>query len=120
MIDKQIHFVFFGTPDVAAETLEILKRKGFIPSLIVTSPDRPQGRKMLITPPPVKIWADKNNVSVLQPENIKELEGILKTSLDKKEIVDIFGFEKAFHFDLFIVVAYGKIFPEWLINTPIY
>lgn len=113
---KPINFAFFGTPDVAAETLEILKQKGLIPSFIITSPDRPQGRKMLVTPPPVKVWADQNNLSVLQPESLKELEGIL--SKDNK--ADMFGFEEAFNFDLFIVVAYGKIFPEWLINTPKY
>ena len=120
MSNKPINFAFFGTPDVASQTLEILKQKGLMPSLIITSPDRPQGRKMLITPPPVKVWADKNNVSFLQPENLKELEGILKNSSEKNDITDMFGLEQAFNYDLFIVVAYGKIFPEWLINKPKY
>ena len=70
MQNKNIKFVFFGTPDVASETLEILKVNGYIPSLIITSPDKPQGRKMLLTSPPVKTWAIENNIQYLQPEKL--------------------------------------------------
>ena len=42
--NQKINFAFFGTPDVASETLEILKQNGYIPSLIVTSPDAKRGR----------------------------------------------------------------------------
>lgn len=98
-MSQELNFVFWGTPDVAAETLEILKRSGFLPSLIVTSSDKPQGRKMLITPPPVKIWAQENQIPYMQPEK-----------LNKKELRN--------DFDLFIVVAYGKIIPEKILNTP--
>ncbi|MEI7810507.1 MAG: methionyl-tRNA formyltransferase, partial [bacterium] len=73
MQNKDLKFVFFGTPDVASETLEILKQKGYMPELIVTAPDRPQGRKMILTPPPVKVWAIENNIPYIQPENLKEL-----------------------------------------------
>ena len=62
MQNKDLKFAFFGTPDVASETLEILKENGYVPSLIITAPDKPQGRKMIITPPPVKVWAEKNNI----------------------------------------------------------
>jgi methionyl-tRNA formyltransferase len=96
-MNHKLNFVFFGTPDVASRTLEILKENSYIPSLIVTAPDKPQGRKMLITPPPAKVWAMENNVPFVQPENIKEI------SIES---------------DLFIVVAYGKILPEELINSP--
>src|SRR3989344_3431455 len=71
--NKKLNFVFFGTPDVASETLEILKQSGFLPSLIVTSSDKPQGRKMIITPPPVKVWAEKNKIPYIQPEKNAEL-----------------------------------------------
>ncbi|MFA6274235.1 MAG: methionyl-tRNA formyltransferase, partial [Candidatus Paceibacterota bacterium] len=67
---KNINFAFFGTPDVASETLEILKNNGYLPSLIITAPDKPKGRKMIVTPPPVKIWATENNIPFIQPENI--------------------------------------------------
>jgi methionyl-tRNA formyltransferase len=104
MKEKKLNFVFFGTPDVASETLDLLKQDGFVPALIVTSPDKPQGRKMLITPPPVKIWAEKNNITCLQPEKLeKEMETIIKNGSA---------------FDLFIVVAYGKIIPQEILNLP--
>ena len=95
--DKKLNFVFWGTPDVASETLEILKQAGFLPSLIVTSPDKPQGRKMLVTPPPLKVLAIENNIQYIQPEK-----------LDKEILED--------NFNLFIVVAYGKIIPENILN----
>ena len=102
-MNKNIKFAFFGTPDVASETLEILKSNGYIPSLIITSPDKPKGRKMLITPPPVKVWATENNIPCLQPEK-----------LDEEFIYNL----KPITYNLFIVVAYGKILPEDLINSP--
>lgn len=100
---KKTPFVFFGTPRNAAETLEFLKRNGYLPSLIVTASDMPVGRKQIITPPPVKIWALKNNIPILQPEKLHEEF--------KKQL-------STFNFEVFIVVAYGKIFPEWLLNLP--
>lgn len=98
-----LNFVFFGTPDVASETLEILKANGYLPSLIVTTPDKPQGRKMVVTPPPVKAWAQKNNIPYLQPEKITP------------DFIEEF---KKLNTDLSIVVAYGKILPEELIKIP--
>ena len=100
---KNTNFIFWGTPDVASETLEILKQSGFLPSLIVTSSDKPQGRKMLVTPPPAKVWAVENSIPYIQPEKLDE-EFALKLS--------------TFNFQLFIVVAYGKIMPENIINMP--
>ena len=100
---NNLKFVFFGTPDVASKTLEILKINGYLPSLIVTAPDKPQGRKMIVTPPPVKVWARENNIPYLQPEKINE-EFILKLS--------------TFNLELSVVVAYGKILPEELIKMP--
>lgn len=106
---KDLNFIFFGTPDVASETLEILKNNGYIPSLIVTAIDKPQGRKMVLTPPPVKIWAIENGVPYVQPEKIggerSDLFEFLKSDL--KEPID-----------LFLVVAYGKIMPGNLIKIP--
>jgi methionyl-tRNA formyltransferase len=102
-MNKKLNFIFWGTPDVASETLEILKENGYIPSLIITSPDKPQGRKMILTPPPAKVWAIKNNIPYIQPENLKELSPTLEIGES---------------IDLFIVVAYGKIIPENIINLP--
>ena len=46
-------FAFFGTPDIAVAVLEELEQAGFLPALVVTNPDRPVGRKQVITAPPV-------------------------------------------------------------------
>lgn len=100
---KNPSFVFFGTPDVASGTLEILKTSGFIPELIVTSIDKPQGRKMIISPSEVKVWAVENNIPMLQPEKLDE--NFTKSLMTKD-------------YDLFIVVAYGKIIPERILKIP--
>ncbi len=103
-MDKKLNFVFWGTPEVASKTLQVLKENGYLPSLIVTAPDRPRGRKMKVTPPPVKVWAIENNISYIQPEK-----------LNIKEIRDVLG---TLHPLFFLVVAYGKIMPEEIINIP--
>jgi len=100
---KNLNFVFFGTPEVASKTLEILKENSYLPSLIITSPDKPQGRKMIITPPPVKIWAIQNHIPYLQPEKLND---------------EFISTIESLNFDLSIVVAYGKIIPENLIKIP--
>lgn len=96
---------FFGTPDFTIEFLETLKKRGFCPGLIVANPNRPVGRGMVLTSPLPKKWADENSIKVLQPEKLD----------------DIF-FEKlsGTSWDLFVVVAYGKIIPEKIINLPKY
>lgn len=103
MNKNNINFIFWGTPDVASETLEILKQSGFLPSLIVTATDKPQGRKMIITPPPVKVWAIENNIPFLQPEKIDREFTLKLSTLD---------------FQLSLVVAYGKILPAEILNIP--
>lgn len=95
-------FVYFGTPTVASETLSTLLEQGFVPSLVVTSPDAPKGRGLALTPSPVKELAAERGIPVLTPEK-----------LDEAVVSDIrmLGCEYA------ICVAYGKIFPEALINA---
>ena len=66
-------FSFFGTPDMAVEILEELKICNYIPSVIVTAPDKPKGRSLKVTPPPVKNWAIENGVPYLQPEILDEI-----------------------------------------------
>jgi methionyl-tRNA formyltransferase len=120
-----LNFIFWGTPEVASETLEILKENGYMPSLIITAPDKPQGRKMIITPPPVKVWAIENNIPYLQPENLdqKEIWDVLRTlgrsdgDGQRKFSAENFCGEQNIP-DFFLVVAYGKIIPEDIINIP--
>lgn len=124
--NKKLKFVFWGTPDVASETLEILKGNGYLPSLIITAPDRPQGRKMLITPPPVKVWAIENKIPYIQPETLKGgpdvvFENIAQAdepSIAIREHADMRVLKDNIRSGLFIVVAYGKIMPEEILNMP--
>lgn len=94
---------FFGTPELAVFTLEELNKAGFKPEVIITAPDKPKGRGLILTPPPVKIWAEQNNVPVLQPEK-----------LDQNFIYKL----KTKNYQLFIVAAYGKIIPEEILAIP--
>ncbi|MEX2052322.1 MAG: methionyl-tRNA formyltransferase [Candidatus Paceibacterota bacterium] len=100
---NKINFVFFGTPDVASETLEILKQNNYLPSLIVTSPDAKKGRGLQLQTSPTAVFAEQNNIHCLKPEKFDE------------NFVDQLS---AINYNLFVVVAYGKIIPEKILNIP--
>lgn len=95
---------FFGTPQFATVALDELKAAALLPALIVTAPDRPAGRNLKLTPPPVKVWAMMNDVDVFQPDSARDPDFLAE--LGNTE------------WDLFIVVAYGQIFPKALIEMP--
>ncbi len=95
---------FFGTPQIAVWVLEELEKNGIVPTLVVTNPDAPQGRKLILTPPPVKVWADARNIPVLQPTTLRNEE--IHTALTHGA------------YDLFIVAAYGKIIPQSILDIP--
>ena len=96
--------VFMGTPDFAVPCLEALIENGHQVSLVVTQADKPKGRGHKLTPPPVKECAIEHNIPVFQPTTMKDDESyrVLKEQ----------------DADLFIVVAYGKILPERILNLP--
>ncbi|MDQ5957852.1 MAG: Methionyl-tRNA formyltransferase [Patescibacteria group bacterium] len=96
-------FVFFGTDNFATTVLDELKTLGLQPELIITTPDKPQGRKMQLTPPPVKVWAQTNNIPYIQPENLKAGPENLLTEPTC---------------DLALVASYGKILPQALLDIP--
>src|SRR5664280_1370518 len=100
---EKLNFAFFGTPLIASQTLDILKDNGYVPSIIVTSPDKPAGRGLKMTPTLVSDWALKNKIPCLKPEKVNQ---------------DFINEFKKFNIGLSIVVAYGKILPEVLINAP--
>ena len=102
-MDQKLNFAFFGTPEVASKTLEILKQEDFIPALIITAPDRPKGRGMQLQQSPVAEFAKQNNISYFKPE---KLNNELAKKLSAKS------------YELAIVVAYGKIMPENILNIP--
>lgn len=98
-------YVFWGTPRFAAIVLEGLLNAGAPPVALVCNPDRPAGRKKVITPPPTKelITSRKAPVAVLQPER-----------LDGAFIGDL----KRLKPDLFVVAAYAKIIPKAILDIP--
>ncbi len=102
---KEIKFVYFGGEPLGVPVLEELKAEGFVPSLIVASPDRKSGRGQKLTPPPVKVWAEENNIPVWQPEKFDQSK-MSEGPLSQED------------WDVFIVVAYNHILPKWLIDLP--
>ncbi len=97
-----MNIVFMGTPDFAAVSLEKIAPKHNILA-VYSQPDKPVGRKQIITPPAVKVAATKLNIPVYQPEKIKNNEEVLShlTKLDP---------------DVIVVVAYGKILPKEILE----
>ncbi len=100
---KNTKIIFWGTPDLTLHYLEALEREGYEIVAVVTLPDRPVGRKQIITSPAPKLWAEARNIPVLQPEKLTEHFAEELESL---------------HTDLSVVVAYGKIIPENIISIP--
>jgi len=96
------HFAYFGTPGVAAITLETLIAGGFVPSVAVTAPDAPKGRGLVMTPSQTNIVATAHDIPVLTPEK-----------LDDEALATIRGYDCEYA----VVVAYGKIFSQTLIDS---
>jgi len=99
-----LKLVFMGTPEFAVPILEKLINSEYKPAAVFCAPDKPVGRKQILTPPPTKILAQENNIPVLQPANSCELAGNIK-SLDC---------------NIIITAAYGLIFPKEILDVPQY
>ncbi|HET9284523.1 MAG TPA: methionyl-tRNA formyltransferase [Candidatus Angelobacter sp.] len=99
--------VFCGTPQFAVPTLERLAATGFNIQLVVTQPDRPQGRGMEVTAPPVKQSALKLGLPIVQPDKIKKNEAF------QAQLTALAP-------DAIIVVGYGRIIPPWMLELPRY
>jgi methionyl-tRNA formyltransferase len=101
----KLRLVFCGTPQFAVPTLEALVAAGHEIALVVSQPDRPVGRKQVLTAPPVKQTALAHNLEVTQPEKIKsntEFRAGLESIAP----------------DAIVVVAYGRIIPKWMLGLP--
>ncbi|MFE8695233.1 methionyl-tRNA formyltransferase [Cytobacillus sp. FJAT-53684] len=98
--------VFMGTPDFSVPVLQQIVKDGYEVIGVVTQPDRPVGRKRVLTPPPVKVEAEKQGIPVYQPEKIRQPEEL-------KEIL-------ALNPDLIITAAFGQILPKELLIAPKY
>ncbi|MGB9074762.1 MAG: methionyl-tRNA formyltransferase [Terriglobales bacterium] len=100
-----MNLVFCGTPRFAAPTLERLVEAGHSVPLVVTQPDRPRGRGMELAISPVKATALRLGLPVLQPDKIKNNEDF------KSQLTALAP-------DAIIVVGYGRIIPQWMIDLP--
>ncbi len=87
--------IFAGTSEFGIPTLEKLK-KNYELVLVITQPDKPAGRKQIMTASPIKLWAEKNNIPLEQPEKLSSIPDC----------------------DLLLVAAYGQIIPKQVLDTP--
>ncbi len=98
--------VFMGTPDFSVETLKQILAAGHEVSLVVTQPDRPRGRGKKPSFSPVKEYATEQNIPCFQPEKIRD-----------ESCMEILQKEQA---DIFVVVAFGQILPQRILDIPKY
>lgn len=96
--------VFMGTPDFSVPVLQRIIEDGYEVIGVVTQPDRPVGRKRVLTPPPVKVEALKHGIPVYQPEKIRQ----------KEEMDKILSLNP----DLIITAAFGQILPKEILEAP--
>lgn len=96
--------VFMGTPEFSVPVLKQIIADGYEVIAAVTQPDRPVGRKKVLTPPPVKIEAEKHGIPVYQPEKIRLQE-------EYEQII-------ALQPDLIVTAAFGQILPKKLLEVP--
>ena len=96
--------VFMGTPDFSVPILRMIHEEGYEILAVVTQPDRPVGRKRVLTPPPVKEEALRLGLTVIQPEK-------LRGSQELQEIIDL-------NADLIVTAAFGQILPKELLDAP--
>ena len=101
-----MRILFMGTPDFAVPCLRRLLADGHEIVGVVTQPDKPQGRKMKLTPPPVKALALGEGLTVHQPETLKDGSLMPLLEQEKPEII--------------AVVAYGKLLPPYVLDYPVY
>lgn len=101
-----MRIVFMGTPDIAAASLCALIKAGHDIVGVFTQPDKPVGRKQILTAPPVKVCAENNGLTVHQPTSVRDGES--------------FEILKKLAPEIIVVVAYGKILPKEILELPKY
>ncbi|MHA2853499.1 methionyl-tRNA formyltransferase [Paenibacillus lautus] len=99
-----MNIVFMGTPAFAVPSLEMLIAEGYTIAAVVTQPDRPQGRKKVLTPTPVKEAALRHGIPVLQPQRLRNPEAVAELAEYKP--------------DLIVTAAYGQILPKSVLDMP--
>ena len=101
-----MRIVFMGTPDFAVPCLKALHENGHEITLVVTQPDKPQGRKQILTPSPVKEYAVSNDIPVFQPGSMKTQEAYDRIVAENPDYI--------------VVIAFGKILPQSVLDIPKY
>lgn len=101
-----MRIIYMGTPEFAVPPLHALVDAGHEIAAVVTKPDMPQGRKMILTPPPVRIAAQALGLPIYQPATLK----------DEKMTELLCSFSP----DVIVVAAYGKILPKAILELPVY
>ncbi|WP_028398963.1 methionyl-tRNA formyltransferase [Ectobacillus panaciterrae] len=101
-----VKVVFMGTPDFSVPVLRQIIEDGHEVIGVVTQPDRPVGRKKVLTPPPVKVEAQKHGIPVLQPLKIRE----------QAEYEKVLSLQP----DLIVTAAFGQILPNEILEAPKY
>ncbi len=104
MSAKKPLFAFFGTPRFAVRVLDALEANGLLPALVITAPDKPQGRGMEMKPSPAKVWARERGIDVITPATLKD-----ETLIAELQNTD---------WDVFVVAAYKKLIPKNIFNIP--
>ena len=100
-----LNLVFCGTPRFAVPTLEMLVEAGYSVPLVITQPDRPRGRGMEVAVSPVKEATTRLGLAIAQPAAIKN------NAEFREQLATL-------HPDAIIVVGYGRIIPQWMIDLP--
>lgn len=101
--------LFCGTPEFAVPTLRRLYEENYVPAAVITQPDRPKGRGLIPTPPPVKLLAQALGLPVEQPEKLKGEVGQAILARHQPEAVVIVGFGQLIPGDLLALPRYGWI-----------
>lgn len=107
---REIKIIFWGTSEFAIPALTALLNAEYSIAAIITAPDKPAGRKQILTPPPVKAWVMRHEawstIPLLQPEKLSDTQTAYHITNIKP--------------DIFIVAAYGKIIPADILAIPKY
>lgn len=98
--------IYMGTPDFAVPALKALANSEHTVCAVFTQPDKPKGRKMIMTPPDVKVCAQEYDIPVYQPKSMKSEEAL--------EIIN------SYNPDVIVVAAYGQIMPKSVLDAPEY
>lgn len=104
--DARVQYAFFGSSRFSVIVLDELEKLGIVPAYTVSTPDKPVGRKLTLTPNPVKIWAESRGIPCLTPA---KLDDACVTALRERG-----------NMDFYVVASYGRIIPGQVIDMPRY